>query len=548
MLTRRLSIVLAVAVSVLAPLGASVASAAAASNAARFIVTLADGADSRAVAAEYRRDGASIDYVYGAALNGFAGSMSDANLRALAADRRAVRVERDGIATASIEQSPATWGLDRIDQPSRPTDGKYTFAHDGAGVNAYIVDTGINYSHVDFGGRATKGYDAFGGTGADCNGHGTHVAGTVAGSTWGVAKAAPLVAVRVLDCNGSGSWSGVIAGLDWIAVNGKKPAVANMSLGGGASSSVDDAVNRTIDAGIPVVVAAGNGNKEGVAQDACGYSPARVPNAVTIGATTDADAKTSWSNYGNCVDFFAPGASITSAWHTSTTATNTISGTSMAAPHAAGVAALYLQQAPSATPATVSSALAAATTKGIVTSSSTTNNHLLYSLVLAEATKTGTVSGVVTGTDGTAIQAATVASSGSTATTGSDGTYNLTLPVGAHTVTASAAGFDPASVDVNISESATTAANFTLSPTESVTITLTLTKGAKVKNVTPVTATWTDTTATFGQSYDVWANGSVRATVTGTTHTMKWRGSGTVTYRVCRAGSTSCSADVSITI
>lgn len=386
---RSASLVAAVVVAALLFPTAAPAGAAPSGSGGSFIITVDNSVDARTVAADYRRAGAGVTYVYSAALNGFAGSMSEDNLRRLRSDRRVVRVEHDGVATASIDQTGATWGLDRVDQATG-TSGTYTYNHDGSGVTAYIVDTGIAYGHNDFGGRASFGYDAFTGDGNDCNGHGTHVAGTVAGTTWGIAKAVKLVGVRVLDCNGSGTWSGVIAGLDWVAANAAKPAVANMSLGGGANSSVDDAVNRTIAAGVSVIVAAGNGNRGGKAQDACGYSPARVPAALTIGATTSSDAKTSWSNYGDCVDFFAPGASITSAWHTSPTATNTISGTSMAAPHVAGVAALYLQQAMTATPDVVSAALSTATTKNIVTASKTANNDLLYSLVTAVPATTGT--------------------------------------------------------------------------------------------------------------------------------------------------------------
>lgn len=193
-----------------------------------------------------------------------------------------------------------------------------------------------------------------------------------------VAKSVALVAVRVLDCGGSGSWSGVIAGMDWVTANHRSPAVANMSLGGGASTSVDDAVRRMIASGVATAIAAGNGNRGGRQQDACNYSPARVAEAMTIGATDKTDTKTSWSNYGTCVDWFAPGSGITSAWYTSTTATNTISGTSMATPHTAGAAALYLSTNPSATPQQVRDALYANTTKGVVKSSSTTNNHLLF--------------------------------------------------------------------------------------------------------------------------------------------------------------------------
>jgi subtilisin family serine protease len=342
----------------------------------RFIVTLREGASPAAVAAEHR---ITPDYVYSAALNGFAGSMSEAARSGLLRDARVTRVEPDGIARTSTTQSNATWGIDRIDQRALPLSGTFTYTNTGAGVTAYIIDTGIDYTHNEFGNRASLGYDSFGGNGNDCNGHGTHVASTTGGSVYGVAKSVTLKAVRVLDCNGSGSWSGVIAGIDWVTANRVRPAVANLSLGGGANSSVDDAVRRMIASGVGAAVAAGNGNQGGRAQDACKYSPARVAEAMTIGATTKTDAKTSWSNYGNCVDWFAPGAGITAAWIGSgNTETNTISGTSMASPHTAGVAALYLQSNTGASAQQVRDALYAATTKGKVTSSNTANNHLLF--------------------------------------------------------------------------------------------------------------------------------------------------------------------------
>ena len=212
-------------------------------------------------------------------------------------------------------------------------------------MTAYIIDTGIRLVHSDFGGRAVTGFDAVdGGAADDCNGHGTHVAGTVGGTVYGVAKQVRLVAVRVLDCGGSGTWSGVIAGIDWVTGNhaAGRPAVSNLSLGGGANTSVDAAVRRMITDGVATAVAAGNGNQGGRAQDACKYSPARVAEAMTIGATDKSDQKARWSNYGACVDWFAPGVGITSSWYTGNNATNTISGTSMATPHTAGVAALYL--------------------------------------------------------------------------------------------------------------------------------------------------------------------------------------------------------------
>jgi subtilisin family serine protease len=345
----------------------------------RFIVTLAPKVNPGALAREH---GVQPDFVYEHALNGFAGRISDAARAGLLRDNRVVRVEGDGIATASTTLTGATWGLDRVDQRRLPLSTSFTYFSTGSGVTAYIIDTGLRLSHAEFAGRAVKGYDAVtsGGTAADCNGHGTHVGGTVGGKTYGVAKGVSLVAVRVLDCYGEGTWSGVIAGMDWVTAHhaAGAPAVANLSLGGGPNSSVDDAVRRMIGDGITVAIAAGNGDASGIAQNACNYSPARVAAAITIGATNRYDARASWSNYGSCVDWFAPGVSIKSAWYTGDIATFTISGTSMATPHTAGVAALYLQTHRSATPSAVRNALYTASTKAVVTNSKSTNNHLLF--------------------------------------------------------------------------------------------------------------------------------------------------------------------------
>ncbi len=358
------------------PEASTLAGAEAAGIPGRFIVTLREGVDPAAVA---RTHGIAPDYVYRHALNGFAGAISDAARQGLLRDGRVMRVEPDGIATIVTTETGATWGLDRIDQHSLPLSTTYGYTNTGFGVTAYVIDTGIRFDHSEFGGRATTGVDAVdGGPADDCNGHGTHVAGTIGGSTYGVAKDVALVAVRVLDCGGSGTWSGVIAGLDWITANHATSAVANMSLGGGRNASVDDAVRSMIASGVATAIAAGNGNLVGIAQDACKSSPARVAEAMTIGATDNTDRKASWSNYGKCVDWFAPGVNITSAWSTGPTATNTISGTSMATPHTAGVAALYLQANPTASAQTVRDAIYAKTTKGVVTSSKTANNHLLF--------------------------------------------------------------------------------------------------------------------------------------------------------------------------
>ena len=317
-----------------------------------------------------------LKHIYQNALNGFSVEMSEADAERLSEDFRVKFVEEDGVVTADVTQNNPPWGLDRIDQRNRPLSATYTYNWTGSGVRAYVIDTGIRTSHTQFGGRASNVFDAFGGSGADCNGHGTHVSGTIGGSTYGVAKSALLRGVRVLDCNGSGSNSGVIAGVDWVRVNRINPAVANMSLGGGVSSALDTAVNNLSNSGVTIAVAAGNSNA-----NACNSSPARAANAITVGSTTTTDARSSFSNFGTCLDLFAPGSGILSAWFSSNTATATLSGTSMASPHVAGVAALYKQANPSASSTTIRNAIVNNATTNVVTNAGTGSpNRLLYSL------------------------------------------------------------------------------------------------------------------------------------------------------------------------
>jgi subtilisin family serine protease len=335
-----------------------------ATSTANYIVTLEPGTGNVATAARAQLDrarpGSSPLRTFRSAIRGYTARLTAAQAQALAADPAVAAVEPDAIVRTQETQTGATWGIDRIDQANLPLSGTYTYANTGQGVTAYVIDTGIRFSHADFGGRATSGYDAIdGGTADDCNGHGTHVSSTLGGNTYGVAKRVNLVAVRVLGCNGSGPISGVIAGIDWAVANHQagQPAVANLSLGGGASTALDSAITRLINDGVTVAVAAGNSSA-----DACNTSPARVPAALTVAASTNADALASFSNRGSCIDVIAPGQGITAAVNTSNTATATYNGTSMASPHAAGAAAKVLQGSPAATPAAVNSQITGSAT------------------------------------------------------------------------------------------------------------------------------------------------------------------------------------------
>jgi len=518
--------------------------------------------DSRQLAGSLTRgQEASVLFAYEHALKGFAFSGSEAAARALEANPNVERVIPDRVIThaGGGTQSNATWGLDRVDQRALPLDGLYTYETTASNVHAYIIDSGIRYNHSDFGGRVSTSifFDAFGGDGSDGNGHGTHVAGTVGGSTWGVAKGVQLYSVRVLDNRGSGSLAGVMGGVDW--VTGRKVAnpthaiVANMSLSGGVMPDLDNAVRNSINAGVTYVVAASNDGA-----DACNYSPARVAEAVTIGATNSSDTRPSWSNFGPCVDLFAPGVSITSAWHIGpTTRTNTISGTSMAAPHVAGAAALYLASNPGASPAQVFSAIFDNATKGVVNGANSANNHLLYTLFgegggdppppppsgpSASFTYSCTALSCdftdtsVAGDNPISNWAWTFGDGNSSSdsdpshTYGSGGTRTVTL-----TVTDSAGETDSASQSVTVSASG---------GGEAINLTGT---ASKVRGRWRSDLSWSP--AGTSAQVDVYRQGSVIATSSNSgsyVDQTNFNGGGSLTYKVCEAGTSTCSNELTL--
>lgn len=348
-----------------------------------YIVTLKETAGFRASAAQGKKliagYGGRIERTYTSALNGYAAQLSSTAAKRLAADPAVASVEQNQKVHSTATQTNAPWGLDRIDQPNLPLNGTFTYP-DSAGVNTtvYVLDTGVRITHQDIVGRASNGYDFVDNDNVaqDGNGHGTHVATTAAGTVYGVAKKAKIVAVRVLNNSGSGTTAGVIAGVDWITANHVASSVANVSLGGGPSTTLDNAVRRSIASGVTYSIAAGNSNAP-----ASGFSPARVETALTVGATTRTDARATYSNHGPLVDLFAPGSDITAGWATSDTATYTGNGTSFAAPHVAGAAAVYLTNHPGSSPAAVGTALVNGATSNVLTGIGTGSPNKLLRLV-----------------------------------------------------------------------------------------------------------------------------------------------------------------------
>ncbi len=523
-------------------------------------VTDPDGEARRLVGAH----GGTLSRTYRHALRGFAARLPAPAVEALRNNPNIAYIEPDAEVRLFDTQNSPPWGLDRIDQRDLPLSGTYTYTPTGSGVNAYVLDTGVRLSHTQFSGRAQyvpngANGDFVGdghGSAADCHGHGTHVAGTVGGTTYGVAKGVSIWAARVVNCAGGGNVSMAIAAVDWVTANAARPAVVNMSLGYGDVQSLRDAVENSIAAGIVYAVAAGNGNFIGIPQDACRESPAGAPNALTVGATSSSDAEASFSNYGACVDILAPGVAVQSAWYTSNTATNTISGTSMATPHVAGVAALYLQGNAQASPAQVAGALTANATSDRIdlhrrSRQNGTTNRLLYMAFLNSggpvnqppvAAFTESCSGLTcnftdqsTDPDGSVVGWSWTFGDGNTSaqrnpshTYATGGTFTVTL-----TVTDNGGATNATSRSVTVT-----------APGGGITLSA---SGYKVKGVHHVDLTWS---GAAGASVDIVRDGTIVSTTANDgaeTDVTGNKGGGSYTYRVCEAGTSTCSNAVTVT-
>jgi subtilisin family serine protease len=504
-----------------------------------MLVVLREDASTDEVARDH---GLHLARRYNRVMNGFMVRVPESVRQKLLADVRVESVEPDVAVRSADTVSAASWGLDRIDQRALPLSGTYARGRTGAGVTIYIVDTGIRYTHDQFGGRAAAGFDLFGGDGSDCNGHGTAVAGTAAGRTLGVAPDARIVSVRAMDCTGSGSVSGVVAGLDWIAGNAVGPSVVNLSLSGPTSNSLDGAVRKLVRLGIVVSVSAGNSGA-----DACGYSPARAADAITTGASDRSDNRSSWSNWGDCVDWFAPGSGITTASYAGDAMTRTVSGTSIASPHTAGVAALYLEARPTASPHEVRDALFAIATKSMIGSAKSANNHLLYSgsgassgesqpnvppaarFAASCADRTCTFTDQSNDADGPIAIWRWEFGDGAGAQErdpvhqfGADGMYTVRLTV---TDTAGASATTSAAMSVSTSAISLQASGY-------------IARGTGYADLR-----WTGAT---GSGVDIYRNGRLllsHANDGSYTDSFKLRGVSSAVYRVCEQGSTVCSAD-----
>jgi subtilisin-like proprotein convertase family protein/subtilisin family serine protease len=452
-----------------------------------YVVVLKSDVDADATQSSLlSRFGGKAGQSWRAALKGFELNASEAVAKKIAGDPAVSYVQRNGVYTISDTQpNPPSWGLDRIDQPNLPLNNSYTYPNTASNVTAYIIDTGIRITHVDFGGRAVWGFNAVDTNNTDCHGHGTHVAGTVGGNSFGLAKGVSLTAVKVLNCAGSGTNAGVIAGIDWVTNDhaAGAPAVANMSLGGGFDQATNDAVTASIADGVTYGVAAGNDN----GANACNVSPASTPNAITVGSTTTTDARSSFSNIGTCLDIFAPGSSITSAWNTNDTATNTISGTSMATPHVVGAAALVLGTSPSFTPQQVRDFLVNNATNGVVTSPGTGSpNKLLFVVNEAPAQD---------------FSIAVTPASGSTSPGGSlSATVSTTTTVGAPQAVSLTASGAPAGVTVSFSPASITSGG---SSTMSISTT-----GSAAAGTYPITINGDGTVADHSTTFSLTVNGA----------------------------------------